>query len=211
MDDVVASVKTASGGSATKGWLRALELTKPIEQRPRRVLPVIIDELAEVHGDAPALLSERESFSFSSLAQRMNRYARWALGEGIGRGDVVCLLMPNRPEYMAIWLGITRVGGVVALLNTNLVGMSLAHSINIAAPKHIIVAEELAEAFAAAQPHIVAPARIWRHGTGAADGWAIERAVDRLSGSTLTEAECLPPMVSDRALPRPPASATTGC
>ncbi len=26
--------------------------------------------------------------------------------------------MPNRPEYMAIWLGITSVGGVVALINT---------------------------------------------------------------------------------------------
>ena len=51
--------------------------------------------------------------------------------------------MPNRPEYMAIWLGITQVGGVVALLNTNLTGASLAHCINIVAPKHIIVAAEL--------------------------------------------------------------------
>ena len=30
------------------------------------------------------------------------------------RGDVVCLLMRNCPEYMAVWLGITQVGGVVA-------------------------------------------------------------------------------------------------
>ena len=30
--------------------------------------------------------------------------------------------MPNRPEYMAIWLGITRVGGVVSLINTQLRG-----------------------------------------------------------------------------------------
>ena len=51
--------------------------------------------------------------------------------------------MPNRPEYLAIWLGITRVGGVVALLNTNLAGQSLAHCINIAAPRHLIVAAEL--------------------------------------------------------------------
>jgi hypothetical protein len=128
MDDVLSSVKTADGRSAAKGWLRALELTKPIERCPRRVLPVIVHELAEAHGDAPALLSERECFSFSDLARRMNRYARWALGQGIGAGDVVCLLMPNRPEYMAIWLGITRVGGVVALINTNLVGTSLGTS-----------------------------------------------------------------------------------
>ena len=51
--------------------------------------------------------------------------------------------MPNRPEFMAIWLGITKVGGVVALLNTNLAGASLAHCIDIVAPKHLIVAAEL--------------------------------------------------------------------
>ena len=39
--------------------------------------------------------------------------------------------MPNRPDYMAAWLGISRIGGVVALLNTNLTGRALAHSIEI--------------------------------------------------------------------------------
>ena len=53
--------------------------------------------------------------------------------------------MPNRPEYMAVWIGITSVGGVVALINTNLIGPSLAHCIDIVAPKHIIVAAELAD------------------------------------------------------------------
>ncbi len=54
--------------------------------------------------------------------------------------------MPNRPEFLAIWLGITRVGGVAALLNTNLIGPSLAHCIDIVSPKHVIVAAELARA-----------------------------------------------------------------
>ena len=51
-------------------------------------------------------------------------------------------MMPNRPEYMAIWLGITGVGGVVALINTNLRGPALAHCIDIVAPKHLIVAAD---------------------------------------------------------------------
>ena len=111
----------------------------------------MVDELAERYGDAPALLSDRESFSYRELAARANRYARWALAQGIGKGDTVCLLMPNRPEYLAIWLGITRVGGVVALLNTNLTGAALAHCIDVVAPKHIIVAAELLERFETAR------------------------------------------------------------
>src|SRR5271157_3819356 len=101
--------------SATKAWVRALELTAPIVHNPQRILPSVIEELAEKMGDAPALLSERECLSYRAFAERSNHYARWALGQGLAKGDTVCLLMPNQPEYMAIWLGITRVGGVVAL------------------------------------------------------------------------------------------------
>ncbi len=31
--------------------------------------------------------------------------------------------MSNRAEYLAAWLGITRIGGVAALINTNLGGV----------------------------------------------------------------------------------------
>ena len=96
-----------------RGALRALRMTTPIAKNPTRVFPLVIDELAAKYGDAPALISDREQLSYRALAARANRYARWALQQGIAKGDTVCLLMPNRPEYMAIWLGITRVGGVV--------------------------------------------------------------------------------------------------
>ncbi len=65
-------------------------------------------------------------------------------------GDVVCLVMRNAPEYMAIWLGLSRVGVVVALVNTHLVGDSLAHAIRIVAPRHIIVGADLMATTAAA-------------------------------------------------------------
>ena len=125
VDRMTASA-TASGASASAGWLRALEMTKPIANQQTRVLPVIIDELAEKFGHKPALLGEKQCLTFRALADRSNRYARWAIGQDLAKQDVVCLLMPNCPEYMAIWLGIARVGGIVALLNTKLVGASLA-------------------------------------------------------------------------------------
>ena len=102
MESVISSAKSAGEASSGRGWLRALELTKPIAANPRRVLPVIIDELADKYGDAPALLSDRECFSFRALAHRASRYARWALQQGLAKGDVVCLLMPSRPEYLAV-------------------------------------------------------------------------------------------------------------
>ena len=129
--------------SASRAWLRALELIAPIPDNPNRILPSVIGDLAEVCGDKPAILSDAESLTFRALADRSHQYTRWAVANQIVKGDVVCLLMPNRPEYMAIWLGIIRTGGVVSLLNTNLDAHSLAHCINIVAPKHIIASAEL--------------------------------------------------------------------
>ena len=160
----------------------------------------MIEEHAETYGGLAALLSDGECLTYRALAERSNRYARWALDQGIGTGDVVCLLMPNRPEYMAIWLGITSVGGVVALLNTNLTGASLAHSVNLVAPRHIIVDGDLVERLAAARQGLEGTPRIWVHGLDHDGFGRIDREIERHDGGRLNDAERRPPSIDDRAL-----------
>ncbi|MCC6778987.1 MAG: long-chain-acyl-CoA synthetase [Hyphomicrobiales bacterium] len=192
--------ESATGAPALQGWLRALQLTKPIATEPTRVLPVMIDELAERFGAAPALLSERETLTYRGLAARANRYARWALGQRIAKGDVVCLLMPSRPDYLAFWLGVTRVGGVVALLNEHLRGISLAHCIDVVRPTHVVVAAELADAFESARRHLSSGPVVWLHGDGERPWPRIDRAVDLLPAGRLGECERRPLTVEDPAL-----------
>jgi fatty-acyl-CoA synthase len=186
--------------SPAKAWLRALELTSPIASNPDRIFSTVIEEVAETSGETPALLSDGESLTYRALTERANRYTRWALDQGLAKRDVVCLLMPNRPEYMAIWLGITRAGGVVALLNTNLSGPSLAHCINIVAPKHIIAAVELIDSLTAALGDLTCEATIWTHGAGHDEFPRLDRDVERHAGGKLESAECPPLTIDDRAL-----------
>jgi len=183
-----------------KGAVRALKMTTPIAKNPTRVFPAVVEELAQKFGDAPALLSDRERLSYRELGERANRYARWALAHGVAKGDSVGLLMPNRPEFMAIWLGVTRAGGVVALLNTNLAGSSLAHCINVVAPKHIIVASELAETFATAQPHLATNAKVWMHGENGGGLDRIDREISDHAGHALDGGERRALTIEDRAL-----------
>src|SRR3954452_25489862 len=110
-----------------QGALRALRMTTPIAKNPARVYPVVIDELADKYGDAPALISDQERFSYRTLAERANPYAHWARRESLSKGETVCRLMPNRPQYMAAWIGSTRAGGVAALIITQVVGPAPAH------------------------------------------------------------------------------------
>ena len=133
--------------SANARWAAALSRTARLEAEPHRTLPHVIDELAIRHRDRPALIDERETVSFRELAARQNRYARWALARGVGPGTTIGLFMPNRADYLAIWLGLARTGATVALLNTNLAGASLAHCVGVAAPDLAIVSADLAAAF----------------------------------------------------------------
>src|SRR5258708_23388348 len=99
--------RRASDLACLRGALRTLNMTTPIAKNPTRVFPAIVDELADRYVDAPALLSDRESFTYRELAARANQYARWTLADRIQKGDTRCLIMPNPPDYMTLSLCIT--------------------------------------------------------------------------------------------------------
>jgi len=186
--------------SPARAWLRALERTASIGNNPGRIFPRVMEEVAEMFDDTPALLSDLERLTYRSLAERSHRYARWALDQGLAPGDTVCLMMPNRPEYMAIWLGITSIGAAVGLLNTKLAGTSLAHCVNIVAPKHIIVAVELVQPITSALPDIPGAVKIWVHGQGDDKFPRIDSRIERYSGEKLRCAERRTVTIEDRAL-----------
>jgi fatty-acyl-CoA synthase len=131
--------------SANKAWLRALERTREVRRASTRTLATAVEALVAVRGQAPALIGETESFTYAQLAGRLRAYARWALEQGLTGGEPVALLAPNRPEYLACWLGVTRVGGVVALVNSNLRGEALAHCLRVSGARHLVVDAELAD------------------------------------------------------------------
>src|SRR6202022_243622 len=185
--------------SAAKSWLKAIEVTSRIDADPSRLFADVVEDWSDRDPDRPALISETETFSYRALADRTNRYARWALSAGIEVGDTVCLLMPSRPEYIAAWLGITKVGGVVALINTKLVGLSLSHCINVADADHVILADDLADVFETALPYLNRAPKIWIHG-GNSNEPTIDAALDRMDESPLSPVERRGVTINDRAL-----------
>ncbi len=185
--------------SALRDWVRALEATATIATRPHRILLDAIEDAAAQRADAEALIAEHATLSYGALIERSRRYARWALDQKLGKGETVCLMMPNRPDYLAIWLGITSVGGVVSLLNTQLRGPALAHCIDIVAPKHAIVAGDLLAQYNSAETNC--RPTLWLHGSGASDNPPrIDREIERFSAAPLQADERRGVSIADRAL-----------
>jgi fatty-acyl-CoA synthase len=182
---------------------RTLRRTRPIGSNPTRVFPLVVDEVAARYGDKPALYSDRESLTYRALVARSLRYSRWALAQGLARGEVVALLMTNRPEYVAAWLGIIRAGGAVALLNTNLTGAALAHCIDTVRPRNVIASDDLIAALASSDPFRKTAPRVWVHGDALdkqCDHPRIDLAVDSLDASPLSASEGPALTIEDKAL-----------
>jgi fatty-acyl-CoA synthase len=196
---VIEQPKAARAPSASKIWLKAIELTARIETLPGRLFADVVDDWAQRQPDRVALVADDASLDYEGLSKRINRYARWARSAGVAKGDTVALIMPNGIDYVAAWLGISRVGSVVALINTKLVGQSLAHCIDVAKPAQIIVAHELNEALDSASPHLQTEAKVWTHGD-ARGGRAIDVALAALDDGPLSPDERGDVTINDRAL-----------
>lgn len=196
---VIEQPKAARAPSASKTWLKAIELTARIETLPGRLFADVVDDWARRQPDRIALVTEDASLDYENLSKRINRYARWARSLGVAKGDTVALIMPNGIDYLAAWLGISRVGGVVALINTKLVGQSLAHCLDVARPLHVIVAHDLVETLESAKPHLKTEIKIWTHGDARSER-AIDVALAALDDTPLAAGEHGDVTIDDRAL-----------
>ena len=185
--------------SPLKAWVRALERTAPIERDRTLTLPALIGRLGERFGEAPALISPDAALSYRSLAAACNRYARWGLSRGLAPGEAVCLMMANCPDYLAIWLGLSGIGVTVALINTNLRGELLAHSLRLVSPRYVIAGATLSAAVAEVRGQLGA-VECWVHGPGPADLPRLDLAVSAFPGEALAAGEAHQPRLEERAL-----------
>lgn len=145
-------------------WLRALEKVAPFAQGYGPTLPAHMTAMAERFGGRPALISREQCLTYAELADRADRFGRWAIQQSLRAGQTVCLLMPNCPDYVAIWLGLSGAGVVVSLLNTNLTGDALAHAVRAVLPTHLLVHSSLEDAVVAVHEWLPAGLHIWAHG-----------------------------------------------
>ena len=183
-----------------RGILRALKRTRPIPENRNLTLGDYLERWAEAFGDRPALIGEPETFTYRQLDARANRYARWARAQGLGKGDAVCLMMANRPEYVAIWLGLARAGVATALVNTNLAGPSLAHSLAIVGAKAAIVEAQLLAQFASGLAKLGAPPPLFAHGAAASGEKRVDLEVEGFSADPLAADERPAMTIDDPAL-----------
>ena len=149
---------------------RTLWMLRPIKPGASRSIVDIVEGWAKKTPQAPAIFYLDTVMSYGAMEARANQYANWALSLGLKQGDTVALFMENRPDFLCAWLGLFKAGLAAALINTNQRGQPLAHSIEIAAARHVIVGHELADCLPEAEPFLSAGPQVWIQGSPAEVG-----------------------------------------
>src|SRR5688572_16003497 len=147
-----------------KGLSRTLKRVKTIARDSDNLICDDLQAAVEQFRDRPAMTFEGRTLSYGELDAMANRYAHWAKGVNLRRGQTVALFMPNRLEYFAVWYGLSKVGVVTALINNQLSGLPLAHCLNIAGGQHVIVDPETSAVFGQARPLLERPMHEWEIG-----------------------------------------------
>jgi fatty-acyl-CoA synthase len=145
------TLRRLKGLSPTSAWLICDDLEAAVDKHPQRT----------------AIVFEGRSLTYAQLDAMANRFAHWAMGRGIKKGDTVALFMPNRIEYVAIWYGLSKVGVATALINNNLAGPALCHCLKISGAAHVIADGETAPAFEAVRTDLGRKMTEWIVGGGA--------------------------------------------
>ncbi|XP_015172878.1 PREDICTED: long-chain fatty acid transport protein 4-like [Polistes dominula] len=106
----------------------------------------VFSRLTERHPEKVAYIFEDKEWTYRQLDEFSNRIGSYFHTRSLSRGDSIALVMEGRPEYIGTWLGLSKVGFVGALINTNLRQEVLIHSIKTANCKALIFGSELKDA-----------------------------------------------------------------
>jgi fatty-acyl-CoA synthase len=120
----------------------------------RHTVGKTMEAMAARHGNEPFLLFENEQYTFDEFNRAANRRANLLMAMGVQKGEVVAVMMENRPEILATLVGLAKLGAVMSAINTNLTGQALAHSLNISGATRMIAGAECLERLVEVLPNL---------------------------------------------------------
>ena len=104
---------------------------------------LLLEKHARNRPEHVAIRYEDVTYTYDQVNRKANQYAHYLASKGVGTGDVVAVVLENRPETMIAVLAIVKLGAISSMINTSQRGDVLLHSLTLVKPKLIIAGEEM--------------------------------------------------------------------
>jgi fatty-acyl-CoA synthase len=112
------------------------------------------------YGDRVFIRFGEQELSYREANAAANRYAAVLASRGVGRGDVVGIMLRNSPNTVLMMLAAVKCGAIAGMLNYHQRGDVLAHSLGLLDAKVLVVESDLVDAVDECGGATVAPTTI---------------------------------------------------
>ena len=120
-----------------------MELFRPSLQYPSHPYAEMLAQTSQRYPEQVALIYKDVNLTYRELDALVNSFANALLDIGIRKGQRVCLLMTNRPEYLISWFAVTRIGVVASPMNPSYKEREVAYQLSNSDASAIIVQDNL--------------------------------------------------------------------
>ena len=109
-----------------------------------RSIPELLRQRVDAAPDKPFIFSESDQrqFTYKQFEAAVKRTASLLVANGIGKGDVVSLLMPNSVEYVIAYFACWQLGALAGPINSLLKAQEIAYVISNSEAKAWLVNSE---------------------------------------------------------------------
>jgi long-chain acyl-CoA synthetase len=185
------------------------EFFRPPLDYPRIPYDQMLSHGAERYPENVAIVFRDVGLSYREVEALTNRFARALAALGVARGDRVCVLAPNCPEYIIGFYAIARAGAVASPMNPSYREREIEYQLNDTEAVAIIVHANLVplvDAVRARTPHLK---HVIAVGPGQAAGPSVRSFNDLIAGQPATTPAPVA-IQEDDLVALPYSSGTTG-
>ena len=111
----------------------------------------LVRRAAWQYGDRTAVVDGDREVSFRELEDRANRFAHAMLGQGLGAGDRVAVLVGNRLEWFDVTFGLAKAGLVRSYLNPRSAAPEITYQLADLDATALVVSDDLEPLVASAE------------------------------------------------------------
>jgi long-chain acyl-CoA synthetase len=122
-------------------------MTEQLNEQAKKApasLPELLKQRVDATPDKDFLFSEPDgrSFTYAEFSRAVDRTAAMLAAHGVGKGDVVSLLMPNCAEYIIAYFACWKVGALAGPVNSLLKSQEIAYVISDSEAKVLLIHPE---------------------------------------------------------------------
>ena len=131
-----------------KPWLSQYPASVPKTIDPDRYISImeLYEECFDRFRGHPMSICMGVTHTYGDIDRASLAVAAWLQAQGLPKGSVVALMMPNVPQYLPTMIGILRAGYVCTPVNPLYTGRELRHQLNDSGAQAIFVVDNFAQA-----------------------------------------------------------------